>query len=137
RRTDHPDGQRARRSPCRGDCCLSARTRLSGLGNSQRPPGYRGPMSDLVLVTGGAGYIGSHTVYALLDRGDRVVVLDDLSTGVKAQIGKDAVFVQGDVADTQLVKQIVAEHNVQSVIHFAGAIVVPDSVRDPLSYYDT
>ena len=94
-------------------------------------------MSDTVLVTGGAGYIGSHTVYALLDRGDKVVVLDDLSTGVKAQVGKDAAFVQGDVADTDLVKNIVAEHGVKSVIHFAGAIVVPDSVRDPLSYYDT
>jgi UDP-glucose 4-epimerase len=94
-------------------------------------------MSDTVLVTGGAGYIGSHTVYALLDRGDKVVVLDDLSTGVKAQVGKDAIFIQGDVADTALVKQIIAGHGVQSVIHFAGAIVVPDSMRDPLSYYDT
>src|SRR5580698_4383482 len=90
-------------------------------------------LSDVVLVTGGAGYIGSHTVYALLDRGDKVVVLDDLSTGVKAQVGKNAVFVEGDVADTDLVKKAIAEHGVKSVIHFAGAIVVPDSVRDPLS----
>jgi UDP-glucose 4-epimerase len=93
-------------------------------------------MSDLVLVTGGAGYIGSHTVHALLDRGDRVVVLDNLSTGMKAQVGKDAVFVQGDVADAALVKQIIAEHRVDAVIHFAGSIVVPESVRDPLTYYD-
>jgi UDP-glucose 4-epimerase len=93
-------------------------------------------MSDLVLVTGGAGYIGSHTVHALLDRGERVVVLDNLSTGVKAQVGKDAVFVQGDVADAALVKQIIAEHRVDAVIHFAGSIVVPESVRDPLTYYD-
>jgi UDP-glucose 4-epimerase len=93
-------------------------------------------MSDLVLVTGGAGYIGSHTVHALLDRGDKVVVLDNLSTGVKAQVGKDAVFVEGDVADTALVKQIIAEHRVDAIIHFAGSIVVPESVRDPLTYYD-
>jgi UDP-glucose 4-epimerase len=93
-------------------------------------------MSNTVLVTGGAGYIGSHTVYALLDRGDKVVVLDNLSTGVKAQIGKDAIFVPGDVADSPLVKTIIADHGVDAVIHFAGSIVVPDSVRDPLAYYD-
>lgn len=88
------------------------------------------------LVTGGAGYIGSHTVYALLDRGDKVVVLDNLSTGVKAQVGAKAGFVLGDVADTDLVKKTIADHQVDSVIHFAGSIVVPDSVADPLSYYE-
>jgi UDP-glucose 4-epimerase len=88
------------------------------------------------LVTGGAGYIGSHTVYALLDRGDKVVVLDNLSTGVKAQVGANADFVQGDVADDVLVKKIIADHGVDSVIHFAGSIVVPDSVADPLGYYE-
>ena len=93
-------------------------------------------MYDTVLVTGGAGYIGSHTVYALLDRGDKVVVLDNLSTGVKAQVGKDAAFVQGDVADAGLVKKIITQHKVDAVIHFAGSIVVPESVRDPLAYYD-
>ncbi len=87
------------------------------------------------LVTGGAGYIGSHSVYALLDRGDRVVVLDNLSTGVKAQVGKDAAFVQGDVADAALVKSVIADHGVDAVIHFAGSIVVPESVADPLAYY--
>src|SRR5271154_5360977 len=93
-------------------------------------------MSDLVLVTGGAGYIGSHTVYALLDRGDKVVVLDNLSTGVKAQVGEAAGFVQGDVADEGLVKKVIADHGVDAVIHFAGSIVVPDSVADPLGYYE-
>lgn len=88
------------------------------------------------LVTGGAGYIGSHTVYALLDRGDKVVVLDNLSTGVKAQVGREAAFVSGDVADSALVKTIIAEYRVNAVIHFAGSIVVPDSVADPLAYYD-
>ncbi len=89
-----------------------------------------------ILVTGGAGYIGSHTVHALLDRGDTVVVLDDLSTGVKAQVGAGAAFVQGDVADTALLRRVIAEHGVDSVIHFAGSIVVPESVADPLAYYD-
>jgi UDP-glucose 4-epimerase len=88
------------------------------------------------LVTGGAGYIGSHTVYALLERGDKVVVLDNLSTGVKAQVGQNAVFVLGDVADATLVKETIADHRIDSVIHFAGSIVVPDSVADPLGYYE-
>ena len=88
------------------------------------------------LVTGGAGYIGSHIVYALLDRGDKVVVLDNLSTGVKAQVGEGAIFVQGDVADTLLLRKIIADHDVEAVIHFAGSIVVPDSVADPLDYYE-
>src|SRR5580692_2318349 len=88
------------------------------------------------LVTGGAGYIGSHTVYALLDRGDKIVVLDNLSTGVKAQVGHAATFVQGDVADAALVKSVIADHRIDSVIHFAGSIVVPDSVADPLGYYE-
>ena len=88
------------------------------------------------LVTGGAGYIGSHTIYALLDRGDKVVVLDNLSTGVKAQVGASATFIQGDVADAGPAKKIIADHGVDSVIHFAGSIVVPDSVADPLGYYE-
>src|SRR3569623_54702 len=91
-------------------------------------------LSKTVLVTGGAGYIGSHTVYALLDRGDKVVVLDNLSTGVRAQVGADALFVEGDAADAGLVKKIIAGHGVDAVIHFAGSIVVPESVADPLSY---
>ena len=88
------------------------------------------------LVTGGAGYIGSHTVHALLDRGDAVVVLDNLSTGLRAQIGTAAAFVQGDVADGALVGDIIARHGVDAVIHFAGSIVVPESVADPLAYYE-
>jgi UDP-glucose 4-epimerase len=89
-----------------------------------------------VLVTGGAGYVGSHTVHALLDRGDAVVVLDNLSTGVKAQVGTGATFVQGDVADAALVKKTMAGHDVDAVIHFAGSMLVPESVADPLGYYD-
>src|ERR1700742_1238347 len=93
-------------------------------------------MSDTVLVTGGAGYIGSHTVYALLDRGDRVVVLDNLSTGVRSQVGEGAAFVQGDVADRALLQKTIRDQDVDAVIHFAGSIVVPESVAQPLRYYE-
>ena len=88
------------------------------------------------LVTGGAGYIGSHTTYALLDRGDKVVVLDNLSTGLQAQIGEGARFVKGDIGDRALLERTIREHAVDAVIHFAGSIVVPDSVADPLGYYE-
>ena len=87
------------------------------------------------LVTGGAGYIGSHTVYALLDRGDSVVVLDDLSTGVRAQVGEKAAFVKGGAGDQALLENTIKAHGVDAVIHFAGFIVVPESVADPLAYY--
>lgn len=88
-----------------------------------------------VLVTGGAGYIGSHMVLALLDAGEKVVVLDDLSTGFRWAVDPAASFIQGDVSDEGLVKAIVAEHGIEAVIHFAARIVVPDSVADPLGYY--
>ncbi len=88
-----------------------------------------------VLVTGGAGYIGSHMVRALLDAGEQVVVLDDLSTGFRWAVAPEASFVLGDVSDAALVTAIVAEHKVDAVIHFAARIVVPDSVADPLGYY--
>ena len=87
------------------------------------------------LVTGGAGYIGSRTVHALLDRGDSVVVLDDLSTGVRAQVGEKAPFVKGDAGDQALLENTIKAHGVDAVIHFAGSIVVPESVADPLAYY--
>ncbi|HJW40260.1 MAG TPA: UDP-glucose 4-epimerase GalE [Rhizomicrobium sp.] len=88
-----------------------------------------------VLVTGGAGYIGSHTTYALLDRGDAVIVLDNLATGTRAQIGEKARFIEGDVGDDALVRRIIKAHGIDAVIHFAGSIVVPDSVAEPLRYY--
>ncbi|MEP9376954.1 UDP-glucose 4-epimerase GalE [Aquabacter sp. CN5-332] len=88
-----------------------------------------------VLVTGGGGYIGSHMVLALVDAGEKVVVLDDLSTGFRWAVSPEATFVLGDVSDGDLVRRIVAEHEINSVIHFAARIVVPDSVADPLGYY--
>jgi UDP-glucose 4-epimerase len=88
-----------------------------------------------ILVSGGAGYIGSHMVLELLDRGERVVVLDDLSTGFWWAVPKEATFVQGDMGDQDLVARVIAEHGVTEIAHFAARIVVPDSVADPLGYY--
>lgn len=88
-----------------------------------------------VLVTGGAGYIGSHMVLELLDAGERVVVLDDLSTGFRWAVPPEAVFVAGDVGDQALVGRLVDEHGIDGILHFAAKIVVPESVADPLSYY--
>jgi UDP-glucose 4-epimerase len=88
-----------------------------------------------ILVTGGAGYIGSHMVLELLDSGESPVVLDDLSTGFRWAVPDGVPFVQGDVSDAALVGRIIAEYGVTSIIHFAARIVVPDSVADPLGYY--
>ena len=88
-----------------------------------------------ILVTGGAGYIGSHMVLALCDRQRDVVVLDNMSTGVRGNVDTRASFIEGDIADQALVARIVAEHNVEAVVHFAGSIIVPESVVDPLGYY--
>lgn len=89
-----------------------------------------------ILVTGGAGYIGSHTALALLDAGEDVVVLDDLSTGQPFLIPPQARHHHGDVGDRALVQRLFASHPIEAVIHFAGSIVVPDSVADPLRYYE-
>ena len=88
-----------------------------------------------VLVTGGAGYIGSHMALGLLDAGEKVVVLDNLSTGVRALVPAGASFVEGSVADRPLVQDLLQKHGVKSIIHFAGSTVVPESVEKPLRYY--
>jgi UDP-glucose 4-epimerase len=88
-----------------------------------------------VLVTGGAGYIGSHMVLELVDAGEAVVVLDDLSTGFQGAVPQEAVFVHGDVGDQALVGRLVDEHGIDGILHFAAKIVVPESVADPLAYY--
>lgn len=88
-----------------------------------------------VLVTGGAGYIGSHMVLALLDAGEQPIVLDNLSTGFRWAVPEDVAFYQGDVGDAAIVDRIAAAHDIDAIIHFAAKIVVPDSVADPLGYY--
>lgn len=88
-----------------------------------------------VLVTGGAGYIGSHAAYALMDHGYRVVVIDDLSTGVRENLPKDVPFIIGNIGDSALVERTFKENGVGAVMHFAGSIVVPESVSNPLKYY--
>jgi UDP-glucose 4-epimerase len=88
-----------------------------------------------VLVTGGAGYIGSHMVHALADAGEPVVVVDDLSTGFRSALPATVPLFVGDVGDQHLITSIIGEHKVTAIIHFAGSIVVPDSLRDPLGYY--
>src|ERR1051326_1718302 len=88
-----------------------------------------------ILVTGGAGYIGSQMVHQLADAGERVVVLDDLSTGFDWAIGRTVPTVVGDVGDAALLARLLAEHDVSAIMHFAGSVVVPESVADPLRYY--
>jgi len=88
-----------------------------------------------VLVTGGAGYIGSHMVLALLDAGRNVVVVDNLSTGFRSAVPSPVAFVEGNIGDQDLVRRVIGDHGVEAIIHFAGSIVVPDSVADPLGYY--
>jgi len=88
-----------------------------------------------ILVTGGAGYIGSHMTYGLRDRGEQVVVLDDLSTGVRSLVSPEAQFVKGTVGEPGVAEAVLAGHDIEAVIHFAGSIVVPESVADPAKYY--
>jgi UDP-glucose 4-epimerase len=89
-----------------------------------------------VLVTGGAGYIGSHAVLALLDAGWPVTVIDNLTTGFEWAVPKGATFARGDIADQALVARLIDEQGIKAIIHFAGSVVVPESVEDPLKYYD-
>jgi len=88
-----------------------------------------------VLVTGGAGYIGSHAVLALRDRGWPVVVLDNLTTGFRWAIPEDVPLVEGDVGDMALLAQVFKTHGIGAILHFAGSIIVPESVENPLKYY--
>ncbi len=88
-----------------------------------------------ILVTGGAGYIGSHMVYAILDAGLPVVVLDNLSTGFDWAVPKGVPLVVGETGDQSLVASLIERHRVDAIIHFAASLVVPESVANPLTYY--
>ena len=88
-----------------------------------------------VLVTGGAGYIGSHMVHALAEASESVVVIDNLSTGFSTFLPEGVPLFIGDAADENLVEGVISAHGVERIIHFAGSVVVLDSMRDPLAYY--
>jgi UDP-glucose 4-epimerase len=92
-------------------------------------------LDGTVMVTGGAGYIGSHAVLALLDAGHKVVVFDNLSTGFDWLVDRRATLVRGEIEDDALVRGTMRDHDVRAVMHFAGSIIVPESVADPLKYY--
>ncbi|MBW0143958.1 UDP-glucose 4-epimerase GalE [Sphingomicrobium clamense] len=89
-----------------------------------------------VLVTGGAGYIGSHAVLALRDAGWPVAVIDDLSTGFRTAVPDDVPFYEGDVADAELLARIFEEQGTGAIMHFAGSVIVPESIEKPLRYYE-
>ncbi|MBC6406431.1 MAG: UDP-glucose 4-epimerase GalE [Rhodospirillales bacterium] len=88
-----------------------------------------------LLITGGAGYIGSHMAYACLDCGLPTVVVDDLSNSLPDFLPKEAAFYRGDVADRALLERIFAAHSIDCIVHFAGSVLVPESVDNPLKYY--
>lgn len=88
-----------------------------------------------VLVTGGAGYIGSHMVWELLDNNEPLVVIDNLVTGFRWAVPPQVELIVGDIGDQELVRTVIKKHGITAIIHFAGSVVVPDSVADPLGYY--
>ncbi len=88
-----------------------------------------------VMITGGAGYIGSHMVWELLDHNEDVVVVDNLSTGFEWALPENVPFVNADVGDREAMEQVMADHNVDVIVHFAGSVIVPESVENPLGYY--
>lgn len=92
-------------------------------------------MSSAILVSGGAGYIGSHVTLALMDAGYRPVVVDDLSTGCRDLVPADVPCIRADVGDQAIMADVIAVHGIAAVIHLAGSIVVPESVANPLAYY--
>lgn len=89
----------------------------------------------VILVTGGAGYIGSHAVLALRDAGYGVAVIDNLTTGFRWAVPDDVAFFEGDIEDQALVEKIIADQGIKAIMHFAGSIIVPESVENPLKYY--
>lgn len=88
-----------------------------------------------VLVTGGAGYIGSHAVLALRDQGVNTIVLDNLTTGFRWAVPDDVPFMEGDVGDPDFVLSVLKDYRIDAILHFAGSIIVPESVENPLKYY--
>ncbi|WOI53632.1 UDP-glucose 4-epimerase GalE [Parvularcula sp. LCG005] len=91
--------------------------------------------SEKLLITGGAGYIGSHVAWAAADAGRDIIVIDDLSTGREANVPPSAEFVEGRLEDHDLLNKLIGDPSVVAVLHFAGKIIVPESVSDPIKYY--
>lgn len=112
---------------------FAAAESLQGLASAAQA--WREAILGAVLITGGAGYIGSHVAWAALDAGLRVVVLDDLSTGLRAAVPPRAAFVLGDVTDASAVEAALRTHGATSVLHLAGRVVASESVRRPLDHY--
>lgn len=106
---------------------------MDGQGSDGRMSDTR--LSGKVMVTGGAGYIGSHAVLALADAGYDVVVVDNLVTGFAWAVDSRAALVEADVSDIETIRTTIREHGVRAIMHFAGSVVVPESVSDPLKYY--
>lgn len=115
----------------RGD----ARCYTCAVRNSGEPAKQRSGVLKRVLVTGGAGYIGSHTAMQLVEAGHHVVALDNLCAGHRWAVPEPAGFEQGDIADQKLVKDLISGHRIDAVIHFAAHVVVPESVENPAKYY--
>jgi len=92
-------------------------------------------MQKSIMVTGGAGYIGSHTALNFISQGFEVIIVDNLSTGNKKLIPPHAIFYETDIAKTATIADIIQKHNIEAIIHFAGSIIVPESVTNPLKYY--
>ncbi|NBR31927.1 MAG: UDP-glucose 4-epimerase GalE [Sphingomonadaceae bacterium] len=92
------------------------------------------PTNPCILVTGGAGYIGSHAVFALRDRGWPVVVVDNLSTGFRWAVPENLPFVEADIGDASAMDALIRAHSIGAIVHFAGSIIVPESVQQPLKY---
>jgi UDP-glucose 4-epimerase len=90
---------------------------------------------ETILVTGGAGYIGSHAIHHLIDAGITPVVIDNLATGIRGAIPKDIPFYEGSVGDNDLLEEIFTAHKIKAILHFAGSVVVPESVEDPGKYF--
>ena len=90
---------------------------------------------ECILITGGAGYVGSHAIYGFQSARYKPIVLDNLVTGVRQAVPEDVTFIEGDAGDQSLVQSIIETNDIKSVVHFAGSVVAPESVGNPLKYY--